>query len=101
MKKNVIAILTVTALLLSSCYQGAPPRTNSEGEGKQFTAQKDSTQRRGLQVTPPKGLEGTLVRTTPVKDQGTSDLCWIYAMLAMPRVVIFSLPFFFAAFVSR
>lgn len=82
MKKNVIAILTVTALLLSSCYQGAPPRTNSEGEGKQFTAQKDSTQGRGLQVTPPKGLEGTLVRTTPVKDQGTSDLCWIYAMLA-------------------
>lgn len=82
MKKNAIAVLAVTALLLSGCYQGAPPRTHSEGEEQYPTAQKDSPQGGRLKAISVKGLEGTLVRTTPVKNQESSDLCWIYAMLA-------------------
>ena len=82
MKKNVLAVLVVMALLLCGCHQGSPLRMYTEEEGQRPAAQNDSTKRGRLEGTPPKSLEGTTVRTTPVKNQGTSDLCWIYAMLA-------------------
>mgnify|MGYP002515813511 CR=1 FL=1 len=65
MKKNFIFAL-LTVFLISSCgYRQKSLSSSQQGESKDNL---------------PKGVR--LIATTPIKDQGRSELCWAYAMLA-------------------
>lgn len=63
MKRNII-LITLATLLLANCgYKKEPASSKQMGS-------KDNL---------PKNVR--LIATTPIKDQGESDLCWAYAML--------------------
>ncbi len=64
MKRNIILIILSTFLLASCGYKREPASSKQAGG-------KDNL---------PRNVR--LIATTPVKDQGESDLCWAYAMLA-------------------
>lgn len=55
----------IVAILLTSCGYRQHSLSSSDGEAKNNL---------------PKSI--TLISTTPIKDQGKSDLCWVYGMLA-------------------
>ena len=63
--KNYIAIIIFSALTLASCGYKSQPASHQQ------VTSKDNL---------PKDVR--LIGTTPVKDQGNSDLCWAYAMLS-------------------
>lgn len=65
MERNFIIIMLATLLFTNCGYQG---RTVS------------LSQKENKQTELPKGIR--LIGTTPVKNQGRSELCWMYGMLA-------------------
>lgn len=66
MKRNIIHILLLTVVCLTSCnYRSQSSPSSSQDEGRDNL---------------PDGVK--LISTTPIKDQGESDLCWAYAMLS-------------------
>lgn len=77
MKKRLLFVIAIlTLLLVVACHQAKQqdPSKASPMEDA-FEAKKDS-------LTTNKNRKGAAIKITPVKDQGESDLCWIYAMLA-------------------
>lgn len=64
MRKNIIFTIIATFLLMSCGYRQAP------------TTQSDREKRSNLPA------HVKLIATTPIKDQGQSNLCWAYGMLA-------------------
>ena len=59
MPRTITAIVILALILLNSC-----------------------TQKKESKLTPENFQTEILLPTTPVKDQGSSSLCWAYAMLA-------------------
>ncbi|MCR5131268.1 MAG: cysteine protease [Prevotella sp.] len=70
-------LMLVAALVLTSCFQQSKeklPTDSTEPDKEQKATGKAATE---VQMT-----DEVRLLTTPVKNQGRSSLCWIYAMLA-------------------
>ena len=64
MKQQIITIILMAGILASCQYKSQPDNANTTDDGKDNL---------------PTSVK--LTSTTPVKDQGESDMCWAYAML--------------------
>ena len=71
MKKSLFTTIALMALLIiTACHEAQQQSPSILSQGEATDSAKTST------------IGETPIKTTPVKDQGDSDLCWIYAMLA-------------------
>ena len=77
MKKRLFSVITIlTLLLMVACHQAKQQDTSKA------SPMGDASETEEVAPTKSLGPKGAFVKITPVKDQGESDLCWIYAMLA-------------------
>ena len=64
MKQQIVTIILIAGMLASCHYKSQPSNATATDEGKDNL---------------PASVK--LISTTPVKDQGESEMCWAYAML--------------------
>lgn len=74
MKQRVTYILIIVLLMITGCTR--------PGQREEDEQSKEMREGRGFKMADQHLTVDVLLPTTPVKDQGKTELCWVYAMLA-------------------